>query len=273
MTAAETRIPVTAPASYKAVLASPASVSMCPAQRRVAKDPLMISVTFFTFVFVVVVSLACAQPWNVPANTRDGRDQAECQDECQAAARRSARDLTKRGSEYDCVYTYTAFQPNMDFFKEKVAEITVDKCNNGAKKKKKRNKKSGRKKQRAEGAGKKSKKSAKKRGKSRKQKNKNRRKTKRPKTKSRSVTPRKREKKNRNRKKNKNKKVFKDLKMFRNWKRMMSQRRLMSEPAAQEAVADLWTGLLDRGTEWKQIFEDMHQHDQDQASASSISST
>ena len=272
MTADDTRIPVTAPASYKAVLASPASVSMCPAQRRVAKDPLMISVTFFTFVFVVVVSLACAQPWNVPANTRDGRDQAECQDECQAAARRSARDLTKRGSEYDCVYTYTAFQPNMDFFKEKVAEITVDKCNNGAKKKK-RNKKSGRKKQRAEGAGKKSKKSAKKRGKSRKQKNKNRRKTKRPKTKSRSVTPRKREKKNRNRKKNKNKKVFKDLKMFRNWKRMMSQRRLMSEPAAQEAVADLWTGLLDRGTEWKQIFEDMHQHDQDQASASSISST
>ena len=68
---------MTAPASYKAVLASPASVSMCPAQRRVAKDPLMISVTFFTFVFVVVVSLACAQPWNVPANTRDGRDQAE----------------------------------------------------------------------------------------------------------------------------------------------------------------------------------------------------
>ena len=37
---------------------------------------------------------------------------------------KSVRNL----EESDCLYTYTAVQPNLDFVKEKVAEFTVDKC-------------------------------------------------------------------------------------------------------------------------------------------------
>ena len=31
-------------------------------------------------------------------------------------------------NDSDCLYTYTAVQPNLDVIKEKVAEITVDRC-------------------------------------------------------------------------------------------------------------------------------------------------
>ena len=65
----------------------------------------------------------------------------------------------------------------------------------------------------------------------------------------------------------KNKKVYRDLQQFQDWKRMMSQRRLMSEPVAQEAVASLWSGLMEKGGEWKEVFDEMHHlEDQDHGS-------
>ena len=97
---------------------------MCPHTGKVLRDPIMISLTFFTLIFIITISLACAQPWKVPSGLHRGR---------------SVRDAKPPVS--DCLVTYQAFQPNIDFFKEKLAEITVDKCSQGKAKKNSRKKK------------------------------------------------------------------------------------------------------------------------------------
>ena len=208
----------------------------------------MLSLTFFTFLFIIIVAMASAEPWRI------------------STKHRKTRDLTKMGGNYDCLYTYTAFQPNMDFFKEKVAEITVDKCKDETEGNKTR--------RRSRGKG--GKKEAKIKGNSRKRKNVNKKKKRhretkqerrsrkndgkrllgkknRQKTKSRRIP--------RTRKVKRNKKVYRDLKQFQDWKRMMSQRRLMTEPVAQEAVASLWSGLMMKGDDWREVFDSMHQQD------------
>merc|ERR1712079_651954 len=191
-------------------------VIMCRLQGKVLRDPLMLSLTFFTFLFIIIVAMASAEPWTI------------------STKHRKTRDLTKMGGNYDCLYTYTAFQPNMDFFKEKVAEITVDKCKDEAEGNKTR--------RRSRGKG--GKKEAKQERRSRKNDGKRLLgKKNRQKTKSRRIP--------RRRKVKRNKKVYRDLKQFQDWKRMMSQRRLMTEPVAQEAVASLWSGLMMKGDDWR----------------------
>ena len=198
----------------------------------------MISITFFTFIFIIIVSLACAQPWKIPSNTH-----------------RATRDLSTVDSdnaEAECLVTYQAFQPNIDFFTEKVAEITVNRCNNNNKSSTKIKRK---RKPRKNNKVVKKKRKTKKRRKS----NvglKNRRK---PKTKSGRKSKKKNRKSSKKKRKRKNKKIFRELKVFRRWKTMMSQQKLMSQPVAQKAVSDLWTDLFKEGEEWKEIFEDMHQ--------------
>ena len=105
---------------------------MCLHTGKVLRDPIMISLTFFTLIFIITISLACAQPWKVPSGLHRGR---------------SVRDTKPPVS--DCLVTYQAFQPNIDFFKEKLAEITVDKCSQGkAKKNSRKNKRKQRSKKR-----------------------------------------------------------------------------------------------------------------------------
>ena len=53
----------------------------------------------------MTVSLACAKPWRVHPTSHHPSVPVPA-----------------------CLVTYQAFQPNMDFFTEKLAEITVDKC-------------------------------------------------------------------------------------------------------------------------------------------------
>ena len=36
---------------------------------------------------------------------------------------------------------------------------------------------------------------------------------------------------------------------------------LLQEPVAQDAITDLWTDLLGKGPQWKEIYEDMHRYD------------
>ena len=64
--------------------------------------------------------------------------------------------------------------------------------------------------------------------------------------------------------------MFRELKVFRKWKSVMNHNKLMSEPVAQKAVADLWANLMEKGSHWKDIFEDMHV---DQESVGGVSST
>ena len=219
----------------------------------VLRDPLMISLIVFMIIFIIVVSLASVEPWTIPSGGARGRN---------------TRDVTKipgPGAGAQCVYTYKAFQPNLDFFQEKVAEITVDKCNGNDQNIK-------RKKKRQRGKSKKpynemSEKND--RGKSKdkkKRKIKNRKRKNRPKTKSR--------KSGRRNKKKKNKKLFRELKVFRKWKSVRNHNKLMSEPVAQKAVKDLWADLLEKGPHWKDIFEDMHlDHELVEVHSSSAPST
>ena len=147
----------------------------------------------------------------------------------------------------DCLVTYQAFQPNMDFFKEKLAEITVDKCSQGRaghKKNKRRNKK----------------RKNKKKKKKRKRNPSKSKKLKKPKNsrKTRKLPDRKR----------KRKKIHRELRTFRRWKSLMSGRAAepLSSPAAQRAVTSLWSDLLEAGPHWQNILRDL-QHLQHQNSS------
>ena len=212
-------------------MASP--VEMCPHTGKVLRDPIMISLTFFTLIFIITISLACAQPWKVPSGLHRGR---------------RVRD-TEPPAVSDCLVTYQAFQPNMDFFKEKLAEITVDKCSHGRagqKKKQRRNKK-------------------------RKNKRKNKRKKgKRNPSKSKKLKKPKNSRKTRKLpdRKRKRKKIHRELRTFRRWKSLMSGRagQPLTSPAAQRAVTSLWSDLLEAGPQWKNILRDL-QHLQHQNSS------
>ena len=204
-------------------MASP--VEMCPHTGKVLRDPIMISLTFFTLIFIITISLACAQPWKVPSGLHRGR---------------RVRD-TEPPAVSDCLVTYQAFQPNMDFFKEKLAEITVDKCSQGRaghKKKQRRNKK-------------------------RKNKRKNKRKKgKRNPSKSKKLKKPKNSRKTRKLpdRKRKRKKIHRELRTFRRWKSLMSGRAREgkpSSPAAQRALTSLWSDLLEAGPHWKNILRDL----------------
>ena len=193
---------------------------MCPHTGKVHKDPLMISLTFLTLIFIITVSLACAQPWRLPGGSH-----------------RRTRDLSTE-SRSECLVTYHAFQPNMDFFKEKLAEITVDRCRKNKASGSRRNKRKLRKQK------KKSKKKNKKKTKSKKEKKpKNRSKT-------RKLPNRKR----------KMRKIYRELRTFRRWKSLMSRKELVADPAAQRAVSSLWSDLLEKGPQWRNVFRDIHQN-------------
>ena len=214
----------------------------------------MLSLTFFTLLFIIIVAMASTEPWKIPLKNR------------------KTRDLTKIAGDrnYDCLYTYTAFQPNMDFFKEKVVEMTVNKCRDakGGNKRRRRNQtkgEKGKKEIKSKGHSRKKIKTVKvpksggkkkvarqnrKNKKNGRNKQRGKRNRQRQKTKSRRMPKRKKVKKN--------KKVYRDLQQFQDWKRMMSQRRLMTEPVAKDAVASLWSGLMETGGEWKVVFEEMH---------------
>ena len=157
------------------------------------KDPLMISLAVLTTIFIIIVSLACVEPWSIPSSDVRGRN---------------TRDITKIPG-YQCVYTYKAFQPNLDFFKEKVAEITVDVCNKKADKDEKR--------KRRRDKAKKSNDEKKKRVGRRKKTTGIKKRKNRSKIKSRISRRRNRNKKNRN------KKIFRELNVFRKWKSMMNK--------------------------------------------------
>ena len=53
--------------------------------------------------------------------------------------------------------------------------------------------------------------------------------------------------------------VFLEQEEFRRWKRKLSMANLLNEPVAQNAISDLWTDLLKKGPEWKEIYEEMHE--------------
>ena len=198
---------------------------MCPHTGKVLKDPIMISLTFFTLIFIITISLACAQPWKVPSGLHRGR---------------SVRDIQPPVSS-SCLFTYQAFQPNMDFFKEKLAEITVDKCSQS---------KAGTKKNKRRQRNKKNKPKKKKKNK-RKRKPKKSKKVKKPKnrSKTRKLPDRKR----------KRKKISRELRTFRRWKSLMSARARepLADPAAQRAVTSLWSDLLEAGPHWRNILGDL----------------
>ena len=166
----------------------------------------MISLAVLTTIFIIIVSLACVEPWSIPSSDVRGRN---------------TRDITKIPG-YQCVYTYKAFQPNLDFFKEKVAEITVDVCNEngdrGKKRKRKRDK------------AKKSNDEKKKRGRGGRNKKTTGIKKRKNRSKIKSRISRRR---NRN-KKNRNKKIFRELNVFRKWKSMMNKNdEFMQDPLVQ----------------------------------------
>ena len=193
---------------------------MCSHTGKVLKDPIMISLTFFTLIFIITVSLACAQPWQVPSGLHRGR---------------RARDIKSPVS--DCLVTYQAFQPNMDFFKEKLAEITVDKCSQGraaSNKNKRRNKK-------------------------RKNKNKNKKKKRSKKSKKQRKPKNSRRTRKLPGRKRKRNKIHRELRTFRRWKSLMSGRvrQLPSDPAAQRAVSSLWSDLLQAGPQWRNLVRDI----------------
>ena len=52
--------------------------------------------------------------------------------------------------------------------------------------------------------------------------------------------------------------LFLEQEEFRRWKRKLSMANLLQEPVAQDAITDLWTDLLEKGPEWKEIYGDMH---------------
>ena len=195
---------------------------MCLHTGKVLRDPIMISLTFFTLIFIITISLAASQPWKVPSGLHRGR---------------SVRDIQPAVSD-PCLVTYKAFQPNIDFFKEKLAEITVNKCSQGKADTKKH-------KRRQRNNKKKNKKIKKKKNKKRK------RNPKKPKnrSKTRKLPDRKR----------KRKKIHRELRTFRRWKSLMSGRATepLADPAAQRAVSSLWSDLLEGGPQWRSLLGDL----------------
>ena len=127
-----------------------------------------------------------------------------------------------------CLVTYTAFQPNVDVFTEKVAEITRNRCKpRGVPRSRRKHK-----------------------GKGNRKKRKSIRRRK-PRTKS--------GRKKNKRSNKKNKKLFHELKAFRRWKSLVAGSRLLLEPRAQEAVTELWLSLFSSGDQWRRIYEEMHE--------------
>lgn len=53
-------------------------------------------------------------------------------------------------------------------------------------------------------------------------------------------------------------KMFLEQEEFRKWKRKISVANLLSEPVAQDAINQLWSGLIEKGPEWREIYLDMH---------------
>ena len=58
-------------------------------------------------------------------------------------------------------------------------------------------------------------------------------------------------------------KLFLEQEEFRRWKRKLSMANLLQEPVAQDAITDLWTDLLGKGPQWREIYEDMHRYEEE----------
>ena len=207
----------------------------------VLKDPRMISVWFFTVVLIIIVGVVSAEPWKKRAWKRE----------------RSARALNTA-----CTYTYTAVQPNVDVIKEKVAEITVDRC---AKQKWLKAEKKKRKKQRRKQMKKKQKQMM-------RRKKQQQKKNARPRTKTRKGRKIKAKDKKERQRLRRQRKLYQEHEEFRRWKSKISLNNLLTEPVAQDAITDLWAGLIERGPQWKQIYEDMHQKELPRHATHSIGS-
>ena len=53
-------------------------------------------------------------------------------------------------------------------------------------------------------------------------------------------------------------KLYQEHEEFRRWKSKISLNNLLTEPVAQDAITDLWADLMEKGPQWRQIYEDMH---------------
>ena len=215
--------------------------------RLLLTDPRMITVWVFTVFLIVVFSVVSARPWN-------DTDLAETTNNLQ-----------------ECEY----FQANgQDILKYDIDDIAIKKCvdkiwqklqEQERKSKKQRRRRKGRKKSKN---GRKGRKGRKKGRKGRKKKN--RRKNRRPDIKGERVkTAALRQGDgvhggggggDRRQRLKRQRKMFLEQEEFRKWKRKISVANLMAEPVAQEAIGDLWTDLIARGDQWKEIYEDMHQN-------------
>ena len=57
--------------------------------------------------------------------------------------------------------------------------------------------------------------------------------------------------------------LFMEQEQFRRWRRKQSISKLLEQPIAQEAVQDLWSGLLAQGGLWRQVYDDLHKEQTD----------
>ena len=195
--------------------------------RTLLTDPRMITIWVFSAFLIIVFSVVSARPWNATAVEETTKNLQEC--------------------EY--------FQADgREIFNYNVEDIQIQKCvdriwaklqkqERKSKKRERRKRRKGRKKSSRKGRRRKKKRGKKMKGKRRPQ--------------TRSGVPRPRFEKRRQRMK-RQRKMFLEQEEFRKWKRKISVANLLSEPVAQEAIKELWTGLIERGPEWEEIYADMH---------------
>ena len=204
--------------------------------KMVLKDPRMICVWIFTVFLVVIFSVVSARPWN---NNTDN-DFIE------------KRDVTEE--KFDC----EKFGPNVVIVRHSAVEdfnAEDDKCLEENKKKQRKE----RKKKRTERRRKR-----RQRKMMRKRKRKQKKlKMKKPKTKTGEKEILTKQQKRRRRLR-RQRKLFLEQEEFRRWKRKLSMANLLQEPVAQDAITDLWTDLLGKGPQWREIYKDMHRYGEEE---------
>ena len=214
------------------------SVNMWSRAKLLLTDPRMATVWVFTVFLIIVFSVVSARPWNDTAVEETTKNLQECE-----YFQADGREILK----YD------------------IDDIKITKCVDKIweklQKQERKNKRKERKRKR------KHKKSGKGK-KGRKGRKRNKKRNRRPRTKSAITnlggaraerriggTPKLSMRKERLKRQ---RKMFLEQEEFRKWKRKISVASLLSEPVAQEAINDLWSDLIARGPEWKDIYNDMH---------------
>ena len=224
--------------------------------RLLLTDPRMITVWVFTTFLIIVFSVVSARPWNDTAVEETTKNLQECKYFNQLDERQILSTELEDINIKECV----------DKIWEKL-QRQERKTKRQERRKRRKNKslvgKGGRK-------GRKGRRGRK--GRNGRRKNKGRR----PETRSGSTPSGERRKRQR-----RQRKMFLEQEEFRKWKRKISVANLLSEPVAQDAINDLWTGLIAKRPEFREIYLDMHsnqdphhiQHQNKPESTSSSSST